>query len=344
MKDLLKRSKIFSAMFCGWSILSAIFGMLIILNKGHFEETGTKEIFIFSTSLYVIIAALLGILEYGFIKIFSIRKKKTYFQIIQKLLGEIITEEQTVSNIPISELVDAFNSALNLPQKALKDGIKYIVLVIFSVLLTEWIISGVIINLPVILLGGLISVFLFLLFGKFFVELSISPGLMIIRKELIQRKEEIIEPPYLFSSLKTKIHLFFSASILVVMTILSFITPPNFNIIIFAFIGLLMSLIISWLLYSQIKETFFAIETFNRELIKKERAIFTTGSLDVEIVDLYNSLNKTANEVYTARQELEERIKELEKFHKLTVGRELRMVELKEEIERLKAELKRYKN
>jgi len=36
---------------------------------------------------------------------------------------------------------------------------------------------------------------------------------------------------------------------------------------------------------------------------------------------------------------LQKRINELEKFHKLTIGRELRMAELKKEIQRLKKEL-----
>ena len=40
---------------------------------------------------------------------------------------------------------------------------------------------------------------------------------------------------------------------------------------------------------------------------------------------------------------LKERFKELEEFYDMAVGRELKMVELKEEIERLKEELKRYK-
>ena len=42
-------------------------------------------------------------------------------------------------------------------------------------------------------------------------------------------------------------------------------------------------------------------------------------------------------------KELRERVEELEKFQRLTVGRELKMVELKEEIKKLKEELEKYK-
>jgi len=43
-------------------------------------------------------------------------------------------------------------------------------------------------------------------------------------------------------------------------------------------------------------------------------------------------------------KDLIERVKELEDFYGMAVGRELRMIELKEEIESLKEELERYKN
>jgi PAS domain S-box-containing protein len=45
-----------------------------------------------------------------------------------------------------------------------------------------------------------------------------------------------------------------------------------------------------------------------------------------------------------SEEELIKRIRELEEFYELAVGRELRMMELKEEIEKLKSELKKYKN
>ncbi len=57
-----------------------------------------------------------------------------------------------------------------------------------------------------------------------------------------------------------------------------------------------------------------------------------------ELKELADSLEK---KVKTRTAELQEKINELEKFNKLTVGRELRMIELKEEIKKLKEELKK---
>jgi LytS/YehU family sensor histidine kinase len=57
-----------------------------------------------------------------------------------------------------------------------------------------------------------------------------------------------------------------------------------------------------------------------------------------ELENLTKSLEKQVKE---RTKELQKRIDELERFHKLTVGRELRMTELKREIKELKKELKK---
>jgi len=59
-----------------------------------------------------------------------------------------------------------------------------------------------------------------------------------------------------------------------------------------------------------------------------------------ELKELAESLDKKVKE---RTKELQERLIELERFQRLTVGRELKMVELKKEIKRLKKELAKYK-
>jgi len=60
-----------------------------------------------------------------------------------------------------------------------------------------------------------------------------------------------------------------------------------------------------------------------------------------ELKELAESLDEQVKE---RTQELQKRIEQLEKFHRLTVGRELKMIELKKEIEKLQKELKKSKS
>ena len=59
-----------------------------------------------------------------------------------------------------------------------------------------------------------------------------------------------------------------------------------------------------------------------------------------ELEELAQSLEDKVKE---RTKELQERVNELERFHRLTVGRELKMIELKEEIKRLKAQIRELK-
>jgi len=59
-----------------------------------------------------------------------------------------------------------------------------------------------------------------------------------------------------------------------------------------------------------------------------------------ELKELAQSLDEKVKE---KTKELQARVEELERFHHLTVGRELKMIELKEEIKKLKEELGKYK-
>lgn len=62
-----------------------------------------------------------------------------------------------------------------------------------------------------------------------------------------------------------------------------------------------------------------------------------------DISQLKELQKKLEERVKERTQQLQEKVEELEKFRKLAVGRELKMIELKEEIEKLKRELEKSK-
>ena len=79
-----------------------------------------------------------------------------------------------------------------------------------------------------------------------------------------------------------------------------------------------------------------AIEAGASDFIKKP---FTLKELIVRMKQI-----RLQEELYRREKELKKKVKELEEFYDMAVGRELRMKELKEEIESLKEELEKSKN
>ena len=61
-----------------------------------------------------------------------------------------------------------------------------------------------------------------------------------------------------------------------------------------------------------------------------------TGELQTERKSLEKKVKERTRQLESERKELDKKIAELEKFHKLAVGRELRMRELKKKIEGMK--------
>ena len=77
----------------------------------------------------------------------------------------------------------------------------------------------------------------------------------------------------------------------------------------------------------------------NRAMLDGQGNIVELLSVGHDITD-----RKQAEEaLHLSKEELNDRVRELEEFYQLAVGRELRMIELKEEVETLREELGRYK-
>jgi len=119
-----------------------------------------------------------------------------------------------------------------------------------------------------------------------------------------------------------------------------FITVMSFMIgffICFAFYGDVFS--------KRLRDTITVIKAKAGQLSKKEEELRETKStLEIrveartkELKELTETLNR---QVRQRTKELQEKVEELEKFHKLAVGRELKMIELKKEIKKLKELLK----
>jgi methyl-accepting chemotaxis protein len=130
-------------------------------------------------------------------------------------------------------------------------------------------------------------------------------------------------------------------------------------------------------LFRTIYNAFFNIKEAAKDLAKGEKTFFFSGGRDEEIIDLTQNLNIAAKKIYEAKETLEEsksileikvksrteelqelaenldkevkerteelqrKVKELEKFQRFATGREIKMVELKKEIEELKEKLKK---
>jgi PAS domain S-box-containing protein len=85
------------------------------------------------------------------------------------------------------------------------------------------------------------------------------------------------------------------------------------------------------------------VESFEAELLtktKKVKNVLLSATLDEDVI---SGMIIDITERKCAEEEIKKRVRELEDFYRLAVGREVKMIELKEEIERLKEELIKYK-
>jgi len=329
----------------GWAALCVFFGFFLILNQADFEKTGTRNIFIITFFICVAIGALLISIEYGLLRIFGIKEKRKELRI----LNDNIKDGHLLPDLPTETLKEIFLSLSRRPSDWIK-GAEFGSLIVLSVLLME-LLKGGTTNIFIILASGIISVLLLVMFAGFFAEKFIFPVLKECREALMGRGIVFKEQRSWLNSIKTKFLFFLLVPIVIVMTILSFMTAFSAEIIIFSLIGLGMAMMISNLLSFSIYQAFSGVKDFAKDLSKGEKTLFSTGSLDMEIVDLSKSLNDAASEVYRSKMDaeiskisLQERIDELERFHKLTVGRELRMIELKGQIKELEKENKKLRS
>ena len=332
-------------LYCAaWALFCAGFAYFLILSQADFEATGTRTVFIFSFLFYLVVAELFTLAEHGALVRIGIKVSARKFQV----LNENIKGGHISSDISTKALKEMFYSLSTRPIDGAKIGFTHSGLVILFSIITECLVSqGMVVNLSVIFFSGVIVILMLTVFIFFFIQYFVSFALKECRQLLKQRGEEVKEPQYRFNRLGTKLNFSLTIPIFTVL-ITSLAFRIDLNVLIFVLISLVMTVSISKILSSSVYQAFSEVKNFAKELPKGKQILFSTGSMNSEIITLSTNLNKAALEVYTAKKkaersnkELEKRADELEKWYQSTVNREMEMVKLKKEINVLKAKLKK---
>ena len=332
-----------------WAVLCGFFGIFLIFSRVEFETPEIKLFVLLSGLFFIFIAAIFAPAEYGLFRLFGKRFRFLSSKIERqdaKILNDNIIDGIIPSNLPTSTLKAIFFALVRRPTGGAKTGVSYGLAVTILMTFVAGLVGTSMLNVFVILINGVLATLLLTLFGIFFVERFISPALKECRK-ILKEKGEDVEGVQLFV-LKNRFYYFVILLALIVAIILTFVPAFTITIVIIVLIGLAMTAMISRVLFSLIYDIFLEIRDFTKKLPQSEKVVFSSGSLAKEVGDLSKALNQSAKEIYEAREkerrarkEIEKRKEDLEKFYKLTVGRELRMIELKKQIKELEEKFKK---
>jgi hypothetical protein len=317
----------------GWSLLCGAFAYVLILAIAHFDDPAARRAFELMAPVYAFLFCFLGVLRYSGLGFWTEED--------MKMINKNVSRKGVASGLSVVEIKDTFNSlefvGRSTSINVLAAGLSIMVLVI----LTEWINMASNFDLLIIVVGGAIALFFSCTFATFFCQQSMFLVIKDCRRMLLERGEEM-EAGNL-SGIGFKFYFLFFLPLFTVLIVLVASYPVKTNVIIISLIGITMTFIIDRVLSVYLGNALAEMERFANELPKGERAVFATGSLDKEIVELADNLNNASEEIYSSQKELEKsqeemkkRVEELEKFFELTINREIKMVELKKEINKLK--------
>ncbi|KUK66000.1 MAG: Sensor protein GacS [Parcubacteria bacterium 34_609] len=315
----------------GWSILCSAFSFFLILSLASFELEVTKNTFLYAFPVLVLVFSFLGVIRYGGAKLWSGEEIKIINENVSSS-GELLSSKtETINKIFTSLVYVSRSTTINV----FAGGLSVLVLMILAL----WVNQASSYDLMLVVVGGVIAIFFSCAFATFFCQQAMFNVVKECRRILIERGEDTED--VILSSIAPKFYFLFFLPFFTILIILLFIPSFSFNAAMLCFVALLMTFIIDKTLFSYISNSLNELQGFAKELPVGERAVFITGSLDKEIVSLSEALNKASEQIYFSKKELErskedmaKRVEELEKFFKLTVNRELKMIELKKELKK----------
>lgn len=331
-----------------WSILCSFFAFFFILAKSNFGPVEMDRIFVLVWFFYVFIFSALAFFSHGvgkFLRINLLQHKDAY------ILNTYIVDEhvdQKISNKNLKELLGTLKKE---PMVIFWRMFIYSGATVFFATTTFIYLRVPFYNIVVILTGGFISTMIISLFSIFFTENFLVNGLLRECRVMVEERGIKVKEEVQLFTLENRFNYFILLLFLIVITVLAFIPKPSFFLVVLLILGFLLIVVISRMLFYSIYLVFEEIESFAGEIPSRRKSKYFTGSLFKEVLSLSKNLNKSAEELYKSRdrrerirENLKEKLQELSKWQKLTVGRELRMTELKKEIKDLKEELGQIKN
>jgi hypothetical protein len=317
----------------GWSILCGAFAYVLILAIARFDYPVARRAFEITSPVFFLLFCLLAMLRYSGLGFWAGEDSR--------LINKNIAEKGIVSGLTVAEIKETFEALRFICRGTLINVLASGLSVMVLVVLTEWINMASAFDLIITAVGGLIALFFSSAFATFFCQQAMFPAVKDCRRALFERGEKVEEKD--LSGIGFKFYFLFLLPFFTVSIVLIASFPMKFNVIILSLIGLTMTFIIDRVLFVYLSNSLVEMERFADELPKGEKAVFATGSLDKELVSLAKNLNDASEEIHSSQQELEKsqeemrkRVDELEKFFELTVNREIKMVELKKELGKLK--------
>lgn len=317
----------------GWSVLCSGFAYILIITIASFNNPMAEHAFLVMAPIYVLLFCFVAIFRYGGFTFWSGEDIR--------LINKNVSSAGIKAGLSTEEVKNTFSALALICRSSsinvLASGLSIIVLL----LLTEWFNLATNFEMLIIICGGAIALFFSCAFATFFCQQVMSPALKECRRILMEREDKTDKIE--LSGIGTKFSFLFYLPFVTVLIVLIATYPFNINVAIICFIGLGMTFIVDRVLFIYLANALKELDRFAAELPMGERAVFITGSLDKEIVELSQSLNQASEKMYGSRSDLEKsqeemakRVNELEKFFELTVNREVKMVELKKELKKLK--------
>lgn len=310
---------------------------IFVISAADFTVTGTGKIFAAVFWGGVALIFLVTNINVGFFRFLG---KKWEGVKAAKILNNNIVKGHISSDISNGALLETFSSLGKISVFLIIQALCSLFVTITLIGIVEYIFSGSVYNVLIIIIAGMSTSIMVIIWSAISYELFTSFCRKECKKLLSVRNIYFKENSWLSLDIKFKFILVIIGSIFLMISLI--VSPISLNL----FMMLLAGLVVIWALSSSVFDSitidFKEIEESAKNLKEGKEVISFFGSQDEEVMHLADILNETAASIGSYQSDLrmkydenKKKKEDLEKFFDMTVGRELKMVELKKKIQEL---------